>query len=103
MPTTPNRASGLFAELFGPTGPDCVRCGGVSLHQWSTPKGRKVVERALGPLLGQLAEIADALGDEQRQVLNSFFAEVSERILQQAKAARPRPTRRAVARTTVNR
>lgn len=64
----------------------------------ATPKGRKAVERTLGPLLAQLSELADALGDDQRRVIASFLADVSALVLQQAKAARPRATRRARAR-----
>ena len=69
----------------------------------ATAKGRKAVERALGPLLGQLAELTDALGEDQRQNLASFLEEASELVLQQANAARPRPSRRAAARGAATR
>lgn len=69
----------------------------------TTAKGRKAVERALGPLLAQLFELADTLADDQRQVLGSFLTEASALVLQQAKAGRPRPTRRAVTRAAAAR
>lgn len=64
----------------------------------ATSKGRKAVERALGPLLVQLTQLAATLSGEQRQILASFLEEASALVRQQAETARPRPTRRAVAR-----
>ena len=68
----------------------------------ATAKGRKAVERTLGPLLGQLSELADALGEDQRQNLTGFLEEASALVLQQANAARPRPSRRAVTRAAAS-
>lgn len=69
----------------------------------ATPKGHKTVERSLGPLLAQLTELADMLAGEDRVILGGFLAEASARIREQAKAARPRPTRRGVARAAATR
>lgn len=67
----------------------------------ATPRGRKVVDRALGPLLGQLTHLADALQTDQRALLGSFIEEITALTLQHAKTARPRPSRRAMARSSV--
>jgi DNA-binding MarR family transcriptional regulator len=64
----------------------------------ATPKGLQAIERAVRPLLTQLTQLADTLGSDQRPILGNFLDEVSSLVLEQAKAARPRPTRRAVAR-----
>lgn len=69
----------------------------------ATPKGRKAIERAVGPLLAELTQLADAVPGAQRLILGSFLDEVSALVLEQANAARPRPTRRAVARGAVPR
>jgi len=68
----------------------------------ATPRGHKVVQRTLGPLLAQLAQLADGLEPDQRPILSSFMREVTATVLQQAKAARARPTRRAVARAAAS-
>lgn len=69
----------------------------------ATPKGRKAVERALGPLLAHLTELADTLGDDHRSMLGGFLEEASTLVLQQAKTARSRPTRRAVSQASAAR
>ena len=69
----------------------------------ATPKGRKAVERTLRPLLAQFNELAGTLQGDQRAILGSFLVEVSALVLQQAEAARPRPTRRAVTRAAATR
>lgn len=69
----------------------------------ATPKGRKAVERTLGPLLAQLAELAGTLADDHRAVLVSFLEEAAALVLLQAAGARPRPTRRAVSRAAATR
>lgn len=69
----------------------------------ATPRGRRAVQRALGPLLRQLSELADTLEDDHRASVASFLNEVSALVVLQAKAASPRPTRRAVARSAASR
>lgn len=64
----------------------------------ATPKGRKAVQRALGPLLAQLTALADTLEADHRASLGGFLGEASALVLQQAKTVPARPTRRAVAR-----
>lgn len=66
----------------------------------ATPKGHEAIERAVGPLLAQLTQLANTLGAEQRPILGSFLDEVSALVLEQAAAARARPTRRAIARAS---
>lgn len=69
----------------------------------ATAKGRKAVERALGPLLAQLFDLAGTLEDEQRAIVGAVLEEVSALVLQQAKVGRPRPTRRALTRAAATR
>jgi DNA-binding MarR family transcriptional regulator len=69
----------------------------------ATPKGLREIERALRPLLTELTQLADTLGSDQRPILGSFLDEVSSLVLEQARAARPRPTRRAIARVATTR
>lgn len=64
----------------------------------ATAKGQRTVEHALGPLLAQLTELAGRLQGDQQVILGGFLTDVSALVLQHAQAARPRPTRRAVAR-----
>ncbi|MGI8559635.1 MAG: MarR family winged helix-turn-helix transcriptional regulator [Solirubrobacteraceae bacterium] len=69
----------------------------------ATPRGRKAVERTLGPLLAQLIQLTETLEPDQRLILSSFMEQVTALVLQQARAARPRPTRRALARAAAPR
>ncbi|MGH8302928.1 MAG: MarR family winged helix-turn-helix transcriptional regulator [Steroidobacteraceae bacterium] len=63
----------------------------------ATPKGRKTVERTLGPLLAQLEATTSGLGSTQRATIGVFLNDLCQLVLEQANVARPRPTRRAVA------
>ncbi len=69
----------------------------------ATPRGHKVLEGALAPLLVQLEELAGGHGGEQRALLGSFIEQVAALVLQHAGTARPRPSRRPGARASVPR
>jgi DNA-binding MarR family transcriptional regulator len=53
----------------------------------STPRGRRVVERALGPVVAALAAVVGGLSEAELAVLGGFFDEV-ERRLDEIAAAR---------------
>jgi hypothetical protein len=64
----------------------------------ATRRGRKTVERALGPLHAQLAELSQTWERDHQAIIASLTEQVTALIVQHAKAARPRPTRRVIAR-----
>lgn len=61
----------------------------------ATAEGNKLLEGALAPLLSQLSELADALGQDQLEALNGFVGELTALLDQQANA--PRAPRRSIA------
>lgn len=61
----------------------------------ATAQGHKLLEGALAPLLGQLSELAGALGQDQLGALNGFVGELTTLLDQQTNA--PRAQRRSTA------
>jgi len=61
----------------------------------ATPQGHELLEGALAPLLGQLSELADVLGQDQLEALNGFVGELTALLGQHANA--PRAQRRSIA------
>lgn len=70
----------------------------------ATPKGQQAIRRTLGPLLNELAQLADTLGaDDQRALIGSFLKQVTALIDQHAATARPRPASRPLTRDSLPR
>lgn len=67
----------------------------------ATPRGRKVINRTIDPLLAELLETAGILQPQQRALLQSFMEQITDLALAYAARARPRPTRRATARQAI--
>lgn len=63
----------------------------------ATPKGRALLERALGSFLGQLVELGSALAPDTRTAL-TVFSEQTTTLLQQASTVGPRVKRAAASR-----
>jgi DNA-binding MarR family transcriptional regulator len=52
----------------------------------STPQGRRVVERALGPVVSALATAVGGLTDEELAVVSGFFDEIEHKLAEIAAA-----------------
>jgi DNA-binding MarR family transcriptional regulator len=76
-------AKGLIARRAHPT-------DRRSVVLQATRRGRSLVDRALGPLIAQLAALTDELGADERAIIDDFLAQVEE-----ALRASPRPSRGA--------
>ncbi|MGH3609161.1 MAG: MarR family winged helix-turn-helix transcriptional regulator [Pseudonocardiaceae bacterium] len=64
----------------------------------TTAEGNKLLEGALAPLLSQLSELADALGQDQLEAFNEFVGQLTALLDQHASA--PRAQRRSIASAT---
>ncbi len=56
----------------------------------ATSQGHELLEGALAPLLDQLRELVDALGEDQRRALNGFVGELTAVLIEHPSAPRVR-------------
>jgi DNA-binding MarR family transcriptional regulator len=61
------------------------------VHLYATAAGRRVLERALGPLLKRILELASVLDHRDREIISRFIGDLALLLADEANVSRPEP------------